>query len=326
VFHESSLESILIPSTILFIASDAVDNASQVSLIDGNSCPEFNRWLYLKRSGIEIDFRRIQRLGFDVGGLGDYIVNLSVFEERSNIWESDEVGNEIYDRIEDECLVLVKSKAHSANVSESDIEKEIENLINLRHPCISAPIGFVFGIESGSRQELNIVRMYLEGCSLSEVISVNPLWWASTVKAKAIAGLVLGLRFAHSLGLFHGHLTGNNILFDWDHCIQIVDFDPITLEVGEGESKSKSESESKSDDGPQLIEFSGKGWTLERDIEGFASIVFEIVFGHPPDSEASIPTDIPDFVSMIIKLGLSPISRRNYSFNTILEILKENDF
>jgi hypothetical protein len=108
----------------------------------------------------------------------------------------------------------------------------------------------------------------------------------------------------------------NNILFDSDHCIQIVDFNPIVLDFGDIESES----------GTQLVGFSGKGWTAKRDIDGFASILFELVFGRPPGHELSIPTGIPDFVSTIIKLGLSPISRRSYSFNTILDILKQNDF
>jgi serine/threonine protein kinase len=210
----------------------------------------------------------------------------------------------------------MKSKPLSENVEESQIAKEIENLINLRHPCIAAPIGFVFPIETGNRHELNIVRMYLEGCSLLEVVSVNPIWWTSTVKAKAVAGIVLGLRFAHSLGLVHGHLTGNNILFDSDHCIQIVDFTPIILEVSDSESEG----------GTQLVGFPGEGWTSERDIQAFASILFELVFGHPPQDDASILTGIPDFVSRIIQSGLSPISGRIYSFNTILEILKQNNF
>jgi serine/threonine protein kinase len=197
-------------------------------------------------------------------------------------------------------------------------------LNNLRHPCIAAPIGFVSRIESGSLRELKIVRMYLEGCSLLEVISVNPLWWTSTVKATAIAGLVLGLRFAHSLGLVHGHLTMNSILFDSDHCIQLVDFNPIVLEVGE--SESESESESKNEEGTKLGGFSGRGWTPERDIQAFASILFELVFGGPPQSEASIPMGVPDFVSSIIKSGRSAMSGTSYSFNSIFDILKQNNF
>jgi serine/threonine protein kinase len=255
-------------------------------------------------------------VGIDVPCLKDYIVNLSVFEERSIICESDEVPNRIYHRIEYEFLVFVKSKPLSEKVKESEIETEIEKLLNLHHPCITSPIGFAFRIKSGRRQELKIVRMYFEGCSLLEVISVNPLWWTSTVKAKAVAGIVLGLRFAHSLGLVHGHLTGNNILFDSNHCIQIVDFNPIGLEIGESESK----------EGTQLVGFSGERWTREKDIQAFASILFELVCGYPPQGEMSIPTGIPDFVSRIIELGLSPISRRKYSFNTILDILKQNNF
>jgi serine/threonine protein kinase len=253
-------------------------------------------------------------VGFDLPCSVDYIVNLSVFEERSIICDSGEVPNEIYDRIEDEFLVCMKSVPHSEHVLESRIEKEIEKMINLRHPCIAAPIGFVVPIESGSQQELKIVRMHLEGCSLLEVISVDPKWWTSTVKAKAIAGIVLGLRFAHSLGLIHGHLTGNNILFDSDHCIQIVDFDPIHLKFGEMENET------------QLGRFSREGWTPERNIEAFGSILFELMFGRPPQSEVSIPMGIPKFVSGIIRTGLSPLSRTSSSFNTILEILKQNKF
>jgi serine/threonine protein kinase len=312
----------------LFVASDVIGIASQIRLIDGDSCPEFDRWLQMKQSGIAIDFRRIQRVGFDVPCFGDYIVNLSIFEERSINCESDEVPTEIYHRIEDEFLVFLKSKPLSENIEESRIDKEIEVMINLRHPCIAAPIAFVVPIESGNRQELKIVRMYLEGCSLMEVVSVDPNWWTSTVKAKAVAGIVLGLRFAHSLGLIHGYLTMNNILFDSDHCIQIVDFDPIRLKFGESEREGEIEieNESESENETQLRGFSGEGWTSNRDIEAFASILFELVFGSPPQGEISIPTGIPDFVSKIIKSGLSPTSGTSSSFNTILEILKQNNF
>jgi serine/threonine protein kinase len=104
------------------------------------------------------------------------------------------------------------------------MENEIQNLINLRHPCIASPIGFVLPIESGSLQELKIVRLYSEHCSLAEVLVVRPVWWTSTVKAKAIAGIVLDLRFAHSLGLLHGHLTASNIL-----SIHIIAFKLLTF-------------------------------------------------------------------------------------------------
>jgi serine/threonine protein kinase len=217
----------------LFIASDAI--ALQTCFLDGDSCPEFDRWLELQRSGARVDFRRIDKVGSSLGSLTDYVVNLSGFEEGSIINESEGVPNEIYHRAEDEFIIFVKSIGFSESIKESQMENELEKLINLRHPCIAGPIGFIFGIESGSLQELKIVRLYLEGCSLAEVLSVGPVWWTSTVKAKVIAGIVLGLQFAHSNGLVHGSLTSRNILFSSDHCIQMVDFKPIELEVGESE-------------------------------------------------------------------------------------------
>jgi hypothetical protein len=198
------------------------------------------------------------------------------------IGESDGSPNEIYGRVEDGFLVVVKSIPHSKYVEKSQMENEIEKFINLQHPCIAAPIGFVVPIESGNAQELKIVRLYLEGCSLAEVLSVRPVWWTSTVKAKVVAGIVLGLRFVHSLGLLHGRLTTSNILFDSDHCLQIVDFRPILLEVGENESKKK----------PQLESFSGEELTPKTDVHAFASILFEIVVGRPAKGETSLPTDI----------------------------------
>jgi hypothetical protein len=62
------------------------------------------------------------------------------------------------------------------------------------------------------------------------------------------------------------------------------------------------------------------------DIQGFALILCELVFGHPPQSEISIPPGIPAFVSRTIESRLSPVLRTSYSFDTIMDILKQNDF
>jgi hypothetical protein len=136
--------------------------------------------------------------------------------------------------------------------------------------------------------------------------SLSTIWWTSTVKAQAVAGIVLGLRFGRSLGLLHVHLTTSNILVDSDHCIQIVDVHPILFEVGEGEG------EMESGEGTQLVGFSRVEWTPDKDIQACASILFELVFGGPPQGEGSIPTGIPDFVSRIIKSCLFPLSGTRY--------------
>jgi tRNA A-37 threonylcarbamoyl transferase component Bud32 len=53
------------------------------------------------------------------------------------------------------------------------------------------------------------------GDSLSDIVPVYPEWWTPTARAKAIVRAVL------SLGLLHGHLTVNNVIFNEDGVIQI---------------------------------------------------------------------------------------------------------
>jgi serine/threonine protein kinase len=237
-------------------------------------------------------------------------VNLSEFEEKSIFDQSDEVTNQRYIymlglRIN---FWLLWNQSQIRNVSK---KKKIPKLINLRHPSIANPVGFVLRIESGILRELKLVRLYLEGSSLSEVLSVNPIWWTPTVKAKVVASIVLGLRFAHSLGLIHGRLTTSNILFDLNHFIQIVDFGPNLLNV--------SESESEGEEGTQFKRSSGKRLTWKTDIHGFVSILFEILVGKSAE-------DLPYFIRPICQSVLGSPSKTRYSFNDIFEILKQNEF
>jgi serine/threonine protein kinase len=291
------------------MASNAFHIESQIKLIDGNCYPEFDGWLVLRRSGIITEFRRIQRVGFGLLCLDEYVFKYSIFEERSMIRKCDEIGNKIYQRIEDGFFIVVKTIRFLESVSQSRFGQEIENFINLHHPCIATPIGFIFGIGSGIEQELKIIRIYSEGCSLFEILSVNPDWLTSTVKMKVIVGIVLGLRFTHSFGLFHGHLSAKNIVFDSDHCIQIVGFNPKFSEMSEGEGEGEGK------EAIQLKSFSGKGWTDQTDIHAFASILFEIVVGGSAKDETSIPAWIPPFVSKIIELKFMSPSETRCSFH-----------
>jgi serine/threonine protein kinase len=201
-----------------------------------------------------------------------------------------------YQRYEDRSLVVVRSIfIHDL------IEHEIEHLINLGHPYIAVPFGFAFA--TGSRM-LKVMRLYSDYGSLAEVLAGSPMWWTPTAKAKAIAGIVLGLRFAHSLGRIHGHLKANNILFDSDHRIQITD-----LLCGQA-----------------ISGFSGKEWDPQTDIRGFASLLFEIVVGCPASDETNVPDDVPIFVSEMIRAGILSRARRLSSFVQMFQTLKQHDF
>jgi serine/threonine protein kinase len=181
-------------------------------------------------------------------------------------------------------------------------------LIDIRHLCIAVPIGFILPSESTVLQESTIIELYWDGCFSSDVISVSRGWWEA--KAKAVVGLVLGLRFMHSLGLIHRHLNLNKIHFDEIHDIQIAEFGPIRLEVPES----------------KMGDFSGSGWTTQTNVRGFASIRFEIVFGRSSKSETSIPPNIPEFASTIITTGLWFKSKIQHSFCNIFDISKQNNF
>jgi hypothetical protein len=208
---------VVIPSTILFVAFDAIPNDFPISIADCDSCVEFDWWKQLRESGISVDFRRIFKIDSEFGGLKDYLIDLSVFEEISMFDEIEGLLSEIYERYDDGSMVTVNSK--DGLESTDSLKIELEKLMNLCHPCIVGPIGFISGTKLSElrvSEEFKIVRLYPEGSSLAEVISTNPVWWTATAKAKAIAGIVLALRFAHSFGLIHGHLNSNHIYFDLD--------------------------------------------------------------------------------------------------------------
>jgi hypothetical protein len=203
--------------------------------------------------------------------------------------------------LRDGLLIVV----NSIEIEECEIVAEIENLVNLRHPVIAAPIGFVFG-----GRELKIARLH--GVTLAGVQSTKPGWWTPTAKVKAIVGMALALRFAHGLGLLHGGLTARNVICNSADQIQITDFNSIRL---------------------GKMPFSGRKWSPTGGISGFAAIVFEIVVGGPapaPDrtgnGEKLFGAEIPPFLSEMIVEGLSGESPSNRSFIDIIEVFKENQF
>jgi serine/threonine protein kinase len=296
---------IVISSRIQFVASDAIPNPFQITLEDCNCCPEFARWQELRVKGISIDFRRILKFDSDLSDLIAYLIDVSIFEEESKDGVSDEVVCEKYRRLDDDCLIVVKSKNFSDSVDNKTIEQELEKAMNLCHPCIAGTIGFIFPIESSGLRELKIGRLFIEGFSLSEVILMNPLWRTPTIKAKAIAGIALGLEFAHSLGIIHGNLNSNNIVFDECHRIEITDFGFIEEEMDENENAS-------------VIESDGfcEGLIGQTDLRAFGSLLIEMMVGQ----------EVADFVSKMIEA----IGSRDYaeinSMKCIVNHLKANDF
>jgi serine/threonine protein kinase len=153
------------------------------------------------------------------------------------------------------------------------------------------------------------------GGSLSEVVSVSPEWWTPTAKAKAVAGLVLGLRFCHSFGLLHGHLTADNVYFNEDRVIQITDFCVNRL----------AERDWKSGENMDVGGFCGKDWTPMSDIRAFVDLFSVIVVG-ASDRQSECCPRVPRFFSEIIERGLFSDTRTGESMVNIFNTLQENGF
>jgi serine/threonine protein kinase len=170
--------------------------------------------------------------------------------------------------------IIVKSMNVSACDDIACLERTIENMMNLRHPCISGAIGVIF---RSPLHELQIIQQYSSGGSLSEVISASSEWWTPTTKVKGIVGIVLSIRSAHSFGLLHGHLTSDNVLFDDNGVVQISDFCEKSLSEVERNSEAMAEVEG----------FSRERWRPEADVRTFAELLSRIVIGDSAEEGGS---------------------------------------
>jgi hypothetical protein len=311
-FSYSSLKSIEIPRNLHFIAFNAFQNPRQISLANVDSCPEYARWQRLRSLGIPVDFRRIRRFNSGLLSQSDSLFDLFGFCEISQLSANERFLTQKYQEYDNGFEIIVKSMHVSICDDIAHHEMMIENLMNLRHPCISSAIGVVL---RSPLQELQIVRQYSSDGSLSEVISASPEWWTPTMKVKAIVGIVLGMRFAHSFGLLHGHLTGDNVIFNDERLIQICDFCVKSLsEVGDN-SEAIAEVEG----------FSGEDWRPAADVKAFAELLSQIVIGVSA-KEMGCSLSPPPFVLNIIERGQSLDSHATLSFVDIFEALKDNGF
>jgi hypothetical protein len=144
---------------------------------------------------------------------------------------------------------------------------------------------------------------------------MSPEWWTPPAKVKAIVGIVLSMRFAHSFGLLHGHLTGDNVVCTEDGLIQICDFCVKSFSEVGGNSEAIAE----------VGGFSGEDWRPSADIRAFAELLSRIVIGDSAE-DRGCSQSVPGFILNMIERGQSLDSNATLSFVDIFEALKGNDF
>jgi serine/threonine protein kinase len=253
---------VLIPSSVVFLAHNFHPSLSRLRFSDDDRSQMFDRWQCLRQSGITTNFHRILRSDSSFHSFKDSVLDLSGYKEESVIRRSDRVLTQLRSRLIDGALTVVKAIALPLSIERWEIESEIQNLMNVRHPMIARLIGCAFRRHPRGWWIFRTMRVYAAEDSLAGVLLNPPVWWTPTMRAKAILGIALGLRFVHGFGLLHGAVKASNIFFDANHHVQIADFSPIRLENGSVEP------------------FSGEGWSPTVDVSGFSSLLSEIVIGN----------------------------------------------
>jgi serine/threonine protein kinase len=252
-----------------------------------------------------------------VHALANYGFDISTFEreEDPNVCER----LNLYRRPSDHSEIVTKEFSFLRSDTSNALFESLEMLTHLNHRCIVPLFGIVLPTDSTN---LTIATLYCQNDSLKEVLANPPSWWTPTAKSKTIAGIVHGMRFAHSLGCVHGSLKPSNILFDKDQQVQIVDFCSSRLR----------ECASNDGDVNGRCNSSDEEETLMTDVASFSSILFEILVGRSvvqhvsQCDEVAIPSFIPSFVRELMESGWSVDPAKRPSFDNIYETLKANDF
>jgi hypothetical protein len=313
--------SVIVPPHISFIDWEAFPADSELSVSECDSCVELTRWCAFRsrsNSHSAVDFRRTLRIGHELPVMADSLIDLSVFDllGRPGVGDAGQGEGEgcslLYQRRSDGIQFVVELIGHMESSKgeggESEIERAIEKLLNLRHPCIAAPIGFAVSNAGGDAVELRTVRPYAEGGSLADVLAGRPPQWTATAKAVAVAALALGLRFANGVGQPHGGLGPKWVLFDGAGTVHIAGIGAVRGGSG-GDAEFVA---------PEIE--SGGAPTAKADVFSFSRIVSRIA------SEDPHRRSVPPFVADLIEGGLSADPCDRPSFGAILARLEANCF
>jgi serine/threonine protein kinase len=223
---------------------------------------------------------------------------------------------------------------------DADLEADITALVQLEHPCVLPTDGFARVPNSPNAA---VVTALMENGALHENIRPQrrgelPRLRSPTKISKIVAAVVLGMRFMHSQGAVHGHLTPANILLDRRWRVRIADF-------GSSHFRRDSQQPFLFVGDPRYLpreDFEGDPPSYESDVYSFGLILYELMTGRPrfsPDlpplavmrevlmgSEFDFPPRVNPAVAALIERCCSDNCEDRPPFDEIFSILKGMNF
>jgi serine/threonine protein kinase len=219
------------------------------------------------------------------------------------------------------------------------IFREMEALMILHHPCIIP----LYGFRLPTRCHGPTISTIFAPHGLDSILAAKenvPPWWTPTRRAITVVGLVLGMKFIHSMGLIHRDLKPSNILLDANYHVKICDF---------GASRFHALSVPMSTGVGNMMYMAPEIWNGDNDysnkidIFAFALITYEILLGTAvfaglegkpaqicklvtSGARASIPWRIPGFMRKLIQSCWDQKPALRPSFDEIFSILKANEY
>lgn len=169
--------------------------------------------------------------------------------------------------------VLPSGMSHNEGLRER-FQREIETLLQLRHPSIVRLFGF--GEEEG---ELFYAMELVEGRTLAEVIhKENVIDWRRAVRyAREIAA---GLRQAHDMGIVHRDIKPANILITQQDKVKILDFGIARLFGSTGVTMAGGIVGTADYMAPEQA--FGEGVTPKADLYSLGAVMYAMLSRQPP--------------------------------------------
>jgi serine/threonine protein kinase len=170
--------------------------------------------------------------------------------------------------------------------------REIELLVKINHPCIVRIFGYSLPYRERSAE---IVFEYAANGSLYDVLrkartSAVPAFWNPTGISIIIIGIVLGMRYVHSIGIMHLDLKPSNILIDEHGRPMISDFGSGRWAGDDSTPELRGPGGSIQYAAPEMFE-EGE-YATKVDVVAFGLILYEIIAGRPVFAQGEPPFSV----------------------------------